>query len=312
MNKKNFFNLMTMLLVALLSAGFAACSSDDDEDEPTPTPTPTPSGELVTDKTPALGWSADKQDGIVTFCEYITENTEEDIQPFYALELASGQCKDAVYNIVCPNERLAQQFEDVLKNGDWAEALEDEDDYAPLRKALLGITTRVRDLNYKDLGLPAKRKGKVVYFNIDCFKGKTLNDIKYLVNFWAGKTQAMPNQVVVGTWDEGKGLYKNNFVFGLGIVYDIQATFQNDFLVKLTGKMSCPNATWAQLMYEAVLDEYEDMADEYDQIETSVTVNGKVVNAVADIEPGTIPKSYVKQMMAMYDISYSYPVFCLF
>lgn len=315
MKKKNFFNLMTMLLVALLSVGFAACSSDDDEDDPNPKPEPTPSGidALVSDKVPAIGWGADTQDGIVTFCEHKADNPEEDIQPYYALEMSKGECKNAVYDIVCPNERLAVQFETALKNGDWAEALDEEDEeyFAPLRKAIMPLVTRKSTLNYKDLGLPAKRKGNVVYFTIDCFVKKTLADIKSLVNLWAGLSQAMPNNVIVGTWDESKGRYLNNQVFGMGIVYDVKATFENNYLVKLTGTMTCPNATWAQLMYQ-VVEETEEEMGERSFMETSATVSGKVVNVVADIQPGYIEKAYVKQMMAAYDVLYSYPIFCMF
>ena len=314
MNKKNFFNLMTMLLVALLSVGFAACSSDDDEDNPAPTPTPSGIEALTTDKVPALGWTGDTKSGIVTFAEEPTELEEGGaIQPYYAFEFSNSQCKEAVYDMVFPNTQLAQQFEAGLKDGTWAEDLDDDDDdFAPLRKAIMPILTRKSTLNYKDLGLPAKRNGKVVYFVLDAFKGKTAADIQSLVNFWAQKTQAMPTKVIVGTWDENKGLYKNPYVFGVGITYNVQCTFEGNFLTKIQGTMTCPNATWAQLMYLSVQDTNEDMEDFYG-VAPTVTVSGKTITEVVEIPASRgITKEYIKQMMYYYDAAYSIPIYCMF
>ena len=312
MNKKNLFQLMAILLVSILSVGFTACSSDDD-DNPSEEQSQSTTGikALTSDKAPALGWNGDSQNGILTFAEEPWETDEGNIQPYYAFEFSNAQCNEAVYDIVFPSVQLAQKFEAICKDGTWAEDIDDDDDYAPLRKAIKPILTRAQTINYKDLSLPAKRNGKVVYFLMDTFKKKSAADIKLLINYWCDVNANMPNKVICGTWDAAKGKYNNNNVFGVGIVYDIKATFENDYLTKLTGTMTCPNATWARLMYEVV----EDVNDEvsgFSGLSTEVKLNGKTITEEANVEPGMIPRAYVEQMMYVYDVNYSYPVFCFF
>jgi len=104
-----------MLVTAAISISFTACSSDDDDNGGG-----APSGDvagLVSETTPSLGWSGDMQNGTVTYCPRIVDDSDAedeydmDAQTYYAFDFKDGKCQTAVFEMICPSVDMAKQLD---------------------------------------------------------------------------------------------------------------------------------------------------------------------------------------------------------
>lgn len=323
MNKKNLWSLLTFMMVAMLSVSLTACSSDDDEDGNGGT-----GGDvagLVSAATPSLGWSGDMQNGIVTYCPEIVDNSDAedeydmDYQTYYAFAFENGACKNAVFDMICPSEAMAKQLETAFKNGTWADMDEDDDDeydaraFASVRRAGRQIKSMTRagsDYNLQDLSLPVLRSGKVLYIYVECLKEKSGDDVKSLVLYWEGKSTVIPNKIISGKWDEQTGRYVNNNLLALGITYEINTTYENNLLKSYVTTMTFPNTTWAQAMYDEIESQNKQIASQTG-LYPEATLSGRTLKEKAVIY-GDVTKEQTLQMITVIDWAMSRPFFVAF
>lgn len=310
------------MLVAMLSVGFASCSSDD-EDGGGGSGGDT-SG-LVSATTPSIGWSGDMQNGIVTYCPEIVDNSDAedeydmDYQTYYAFSFENGSCKNAVFDMICPSESMAIQLESAFKNGTWA-AMDDDDDeeydsraFVSVHRAGRQIKSMTRagsDYNLQDLSLPVMRSGKVLFIYVECLKGKTGDDVKSLVLHWEGKSTVIPNKIISGSWDEQTGRYVNNNLLALGITYEINTAYENNLLKSYVTTMTFPNTTWAQAMYDEIESQNRQIASQTG-LYPEATLSGKTLKEEAIIY-GDITKEQTLQMITFIDWAMSRPFFVSF
>ena len=323
MNKKYYWNMLGAVLVALLSSGFASCSSDDDNEEGGGG-----SGDvagLVSATTPTLGWSGDWQNGTVTYCPEIVDNSDAedeydmDYQTYYAFSFAGGTCQNAVFDMICPNENIAKQLETAFRNGTWADMDDDDDDeydsrrIASVRRAgrtLKSATRAGSGVNLQDLSLPVLRSGRVLYITIECLKEKSGEDVKELVVYWAGKSTVIPNRIITGTWNESTGRYVNNNLLAMGITYEINTAFENNLLTSYVTTMTFPNTTWARLMYEEIAEQNRYLTAQTG-LYPEATLDGRTVKEKAAIY-GDVTKEQTLQVITAIDWMMTRPFFVSF
>lgn len=317
MKKTNFlWSLLTLLMVGVMSFTLVSCSSDDDGGG---TPPPSDSEGLVSNVIPDEDWSGDMQNGIATYVPYAAED-DEDITPYYAFNFKDGNCTEAVFDIVCPNEQFAKMLEKAFKDGSWAimDDDDDDDDYdnypyyskafsANMRSHLKAMTRETFDINLRDLALPVKRSGKVLYFYIDCLKGLSGADVKELVNRWSGISEDAPAKIIVGNYNEATGRYTCNNMHGIGVNYEINTTYENNLLKTYVTNVTFPNRTWAQMMYES-LEEQNNSLGYYFGIYPEATISGNKVTENAAIV-GDVTKEQTLEMIAYIDQLNSQPIY---
>lgn len=307
------------MMVAMLSVSLTACSDDDDEEAGGS------AAGLVSATTPSLGWSGDMQNGTVTYCPEIVDNSdaededEMDCQTYYAFDFENGSCKNAVFDMICPSESMAKQLETIFKNGTWA-AMDDDDEYddeydvrafASVRRAgrqIKAMTRAGSDFNLRDLSLPVMRSGKVLYIYIECLKGKSGDDVKSLVLHWEGKSTVIPDRIIAGSWDDKTGRYVNNNLLALGIGYEINTTYDEDNLLKsYVTTITFPNTTWAQVMYGEIESMNRDVASETG-LYPKATLSGKTLKEESVIS-GDVTKERTLQLITAIDWGMSRPFF---
>ena len=327
MKKTNFlWSLLTLLMVGVMSFTLVSCSSDDDGGN---TPPPSGSGGLVSTVIPDEDWSGDMQNGTATYVPYAAED-DEDIMPYYAFNFKDGTCTEAVFDIVCPNEQFAKMLEQAFKDGSWTimgddddddddyDDYEDYDDYAYRSKAfsanmrshLKAMTRAASDINLRDLALPVKRSGKVLYFYIDCLKGLNGADVKELVNRWSGMSYDTPTKVLVGNYNEATGRYTCNKMHGIDVKYEINTTYENNLLKTYVTNVTFPNRTWAQMMYEN-LEEQNSSLGSYFGVYPEATISGNKVTENA-VVIGDVTKEQTLEMIAYIDQLNSQPIYTFF
>lgn len=316
--KKSIF-IRAVLFSLFTSTALVACSSDDDEEGGAGAS----SGLIITDTPKAEGWKGDLQNGDATYVPYIVDNSyaedeyDMDLQPYYAFNFSNGVCKEAVFGLICPNEKIAKQYETIFKNGTWAD-LDDDDDYDDyddyrvnkVQSRIKNMTRAVSDYDFKDLALLVYRNGKVLYVTIDCLKGKSGNTLQKIVIFW--NTGEGEPDIAMGKWDDNAGRYTNNNLYGLGIDYEINTTFDNNLLTKYTTTMTFPNKTWAELLFEDLEESNREIGDLLGLgLYPEATLNGKSVNENAVIV-GDITKEQTLQVIAFLDWSMARPFITMF
>ena len=322
MRKQSIWGLLTMMMVAMQSMVFISCSSDDNDNGDAASSEDVTG--LVSATTPSLGWSGDMQNGIVTYCPSIVDNSDAedeydvDNQTYYAFSFENGHCKNAIFNMICPNERMAQKFEAAFRDGTWAVMDDDDEDYdtrlfvsAQRIKQQIKTATRAHSgYNLQDLALPVYRIGKVLYITIDCLKGKSGDDVKYLILCWEGKSTVIPNKIVTGKWDESIGRYTNDNLLALHITYEISTKFENNLLKEYVTTMTFPNTTWAQAMYEEI-EAQNRRTGAQTGLYPKATLSGRTMKEEAVIY-GDVTKEQTLQLIAIIDYAMSQPFFVSF
>lgn len=316
MKKKCLWSLSALMLALVFNNVLVSCSSDDDENSGG-----APSGavaELVSAHVPTQGWNGDIQNGVVTYCPYVVDNSgaedeyDMDFQPYYAFSFESGKCKNAVFNLVCPSDNIAKQMERVLRDGSWAME-ENEDDVKRsgiLRNARSRISKMTRagsDMNLKDLALLVYRSGSVIYIEIECLRGLSSDDVQALILHWEGKSKVIPNKIIVGKWDESTGIYTNNKILQWGITYEIKTGFDGNLLKSYVTTMTFPNATLAQAIFESI-EEQNRQIGARTGLYPEAKLEGRTLNEHAVIL-GDITKEQTLQLIAAIDWMMSQPFF---
>lgn len=262
---------------ALFTAvSFTSCSDDDDDnggggsDE----------GGLVDSTLPSEGWSGSELNGVLTYVP------EADEPSYFAFKFENGICKNAVYNFVCESDAEARYMYSVLKDGTWVDLIDDdESDYyaesvrtagvadASLKNAPLFSASKVVEVAGKFAGATragdflakydVSRDGKVVYVNIDCLKGKTSAQVKYVANAWVkGFENEVPSSFLFGTWNEASGTYTCTDLYGIGAKYEVKVSTANGFVTKYVTTLTMPSDSWAVLIERSM----EESVDGYEQI----------------------------------------------
>ena len=317
MTKKSFiWAFLAMLVTAAISISFTACSSDDDDNGGGD-----PSGDvagLVSETAPSLGWSGDMQNGTVTYCPRIVDNSDAedeydmDAQTYYAFDFKDGKCQAAVFDMICPSEKLAKQLETAFRDGTWA-TMDDEYDvrrntFLQRVKEQVKVATRAgSDNSLQDLALLVYRNGRVIYILIDCLKGKSGDDVQSLVLYWEGKSAIIPNNIIAGTWDDQTGIYTNNYILAWGITYRINTVFENNLLKDYVTTMTFPNQTLAEVMYQAIEEQNRQIGAQTG-LYPKATLDGKTLKEIAVIY-GDLTKEQTLQLITAIDWMLSRPFF---
>lgn len=307
-----------MLCAMFTTTALVACSSDDDDENGGGNGGGAPS-ELIFTNVSNAGWSGNLQNGVVTYVPYIVdeEDAEDEWQPYYAFNFSNGICQDAVFSLIFPNEEFAKYMANLFQSGEWATMDEDDDDYddyddySYARKIQSRVKTMTRattDLNVRDLALPVKRNGRVLYITIDCLKGKSGSTLQNIIIFWL--TGEGTPEIVMGNWDDAKGRYTINNVFGLGINYVINTTFEESILTEYVTTMTFPNNTWANMMYEQLEEQNQQIGSIFG-LYPEAEINGNVVSENAAIY-GEVTKAQTMELIADIDWSFSRPFFTMF
>lgn len=307
------FKTSIYVVCCLSLIGLSSCSDDDDDGKPT--------AGLVSATIPSEGWVGSTTNGI---CTYRSANTDDEVSSYYAFAFENGKCTDAVFNIVCESEVEAKNLSRILNSGEWAE--EDEEDYSMsllrneqnpiLAQALRyskAIKTVTRNTRAADVvGITCTQEGRIVYFKMEAVKGLDGEEVKYVMNTWDTglEMDTLPEKPIFGTWDEAAGKYTSNNIYAIpGTKIEIETAFDSsDILTKYIATFTLPNATWAEMVEEA-LREQADGLEGLAGIELEITRNGNVISTnCRNIETANTTKEYLIKMIVAMDILNSRPI----
>ncbi len=275
-----------------------------------------PSGDvtaLVSDKTPAEGWSGNMQNGVATYCPDVVHNgndTDTPLQTYYAFSFEHATCKQAVYNVICPDERTASDMETAYHDGTWAvmsSGAHGNNLTTRSAQQLMPVTrgTTVSDL--RELALRVYRSGRVLYVTVDNIIGCEADDIKSLVVYWEGKGIIVPNRLISGSLDESNGKYTHSNLLNLGIAYEVNTTYENDLLKTYTATTTFPNASWACALYEQMANQNKRILSRYN-LNPTARLSGVTMTENATIAE-QVTKDQMLQMISVIDWSMSRPFF---
>lgn len=300
-------------MMLCIMVGFTACSDDDD------TTNGTEEG-LVSENIPTeKGWSGSLENGQSTY----TPESYGEYPGYYAFSFKNGSCEDAVFNIVCDSEMEAQLICNMLNNGTFDDlGFADYDDYATKAApaSVLSQSLRLLDSFKKTitsnpmgtradmLGISCSQNGKVVFFKLDCFKGKNGEIIKSVVETWTlGSIDALPEDPIFGTYDRNSGKYTNNNIMGIANTkYEISVKFNGDYLTEFVTTLTLPNPSWAMLMEETFQEQEEDYIEMFGEA-PQISRNGNLVTVKAVII-GEVTREFVEQYIVMLDIMMNRPI----
>ena len=226
---------------------------------------------LVSETVPTQkGWSGSTENGICTYAPEVGD----DASGYYAFSFKDGVCSDAVYNMVCDSEVEAMAVVEMINKGEFGYD-EDEDfsDYSAIAKSpALALSARQLALMKKIIlenqkatradftGITCSRDGKVVFIKVDCFKNKDGEIVKQVVEAWDSglNINNLPDAPVFGTYDKATGKYTLENILGIdGSVYEINVSFENDFLKSLKTSVTMPTESWAQMLEESLREQIQ-------------------------------------------------------
>lgn len=322
MKTLRFFGLM--IVAVMLSFNFSSCSSDDDDDATGGSSSN--AGSVVIPEVPDEGWSGNMKDGIATYCpegQYVDEESGLN-GSCYAYEFSNGICMSSAYNVICSSDYYAKVYAELLNSGAWADFGEDyEDDedyyYMPEQRTMGIINYNTLSFIKKQfasllstragnsaLSFNVKRKGNVIYIELDNFVGRSAADVKYAVDVWNGNV-TIPNRFVFGSWDAKKGVYECRNLHGMDIDYRVDIKFDSERYVRsYITTMTFPTAEWAQIMYDSLLESQYDMIEQFGAA-PDVTISGKVIRVDAVIVDD-VPEDYIVSYLMLMDYANNVPL----
>lgn len=309
MKKFYVFSMFAIMLGVVVS--FSSCSKDDDG----------VTEGLVSEKVPSQkGWSGSTENGI---CTYTPDYDDEDVDGYYAFSFKDGICDDAVYNMIFETEAEAKRAADLLNNGTFEDldALDEEDEIYEAGNDMAKALSQVRLIRkaiLKDqpasradkIGVSCTQQGKVVFFKIECLKGKDGATVKLVVLAWYDgdiESSKIPEKPIFGTYDSEAGKYTLNNVMGLkDSKYEIIVSFESDMVKSVKTVVTLPNESWAIYMEE----DLQGQADEFWELYgNQVTVNreGNKVTLNAVISYSEISRSDILKFIVAADIILNTP-----
>lgn len=309
MKKFYVFSMFAMMLSIAVSV--SSCSKDDDG----------VTEGLVNQTLPAQkGWSGSMENGI---CTYTPDYRDEDADGYYAFSFKDGKCDDAVYNMMFETEAEAKKAADLLNNGtfDDLDAFDEEDEIYEVGNETAKVLSQVRFIRKAILnGQPASRadkigvscaqQGKVVFFKIECLKGKDSATVKLVVLAWYDgdiESSKIPEKPIFGTYDSEAGKYTLNNVMGLkDSKYEIIVGFESDMVKSVKTVVTLPNESWAKYMEE----DLQGQADEFWELYgNQVTINreGNQVTLNAVISYSEISRDEILKFIVAADIILNTP-----
>lgn len=315
MKKFYVFSMFAIMLGVVVS--FSSCSKDDDG----------VTEGLVSEKVPSQkGWSGSTENGI---CTYTPNYDDEDVDGYYAFSFKDGICDDAVYNMIFETEADAKDAANLLNNGTFEDldALDEEDEIYEtganmavakalnqvnvIRKAILKKQKASRaDL----IGISCTQEGKVVFFKIECLKGKNGETVKMVVDSWETglDNDVLPEEPIFGTYDSTSGKYTLNNIMGLkNSKYEITVGFESDKVSSFVTAVTLPNASWAEYLesdLSAQADDYYEMFGAAPKIKRE----GSKITVEAVILDTNISKSDILKYIVVLDFMLNMPAGIMF
>ena len=333
--KKNILKWMNTLgktgcfcLCMLMLGGLAACSDDDDNGGGN-------GGnggqggtnqELVSPNVPSMGWSGSTENGAATYMSADMAGDDEMVG-YYAYAFKDGKCTDAVFNIVCENEMMAQYLSRMLNSGEWAEE-EDEGDYTysmmtanipatpviqrAIQHAKANRRAATKAVDVSMLNISCTQSGRVVFFSLQTVVGLDGKTVKYVNQAWDTglNLNELPEKPVFGTWNEATGQYASNHIFALpGAKVEVKAGFNKENkLNQYTETWTLPNVAWAELMEGSIKDQAEDWASiggaQVEVVRNHYSVTIRLINA----ELTGIDKAQLLRLIIAVDILNAQPI----
>lgn len=315
MKKFYVFSMFAMMLSIVVS--FSSCSKDDDG----------VTEGLVNQTLPAQkGWSGSMENGI---CTYTPDYDDEDADAYYAFSFKDGKCEDAVYNMIFETEAEAKEAAKLLNNGTFEDlnAFDEEDEIyetngeMAMAKALNQVKmikkaiSKNQPVSRADLiGISCTQEGKVVFFKIECLKGKDGETVKMVVDSWETglDNDVLPEKPIFGTYDSTSGKYTLNNVMGLkNSKYEITVGFESDKVSSFVTAVTLPNASWAEYLAE----DLNSQADDYYEMfgaAPKIKCEGSKITVEAVILDTNVSKSDIQKFIVVLDFMLSMPAGLMF
>lgn len=310
MKKQNLFFVLAMMFCLMM--GFTACSDDDNKGNN--------EGGLVNEELPSQkGWSGSLENGQCTY----TPEDYTDYPSYFAFSFKNGVCEDAVYNVICDSEKEASSICNLLNNGSFDDFM--GDDYSAYNtkatqtsvlsqslkqmEAIKKVLLKSRVATRADLlGITCSQSGKVVFFKLDCFKGKDGEAVQTAVEVWTvGSMSALPETPLFGTYDRNAGKYTNNNIMGIANTkYEISVKFEEDLLTEFVTTLTLPNPSWALMLEETFQEQAQDYIDMFGEA-PEITRNGNTVTVKAIIM-GDVPREIAEQYIVILDLTMNMPI----
>lgn len=295
-----------------LFVGLTSCSKDNDSKGSN-------GGELVSDKLPTdKGWDGSMENGQCTY----TPESDAEYPGYLAFSFNNGVCKDAVYNVICSSASEASNICDMLNNGTFDDLMGDYEEYGTKGvkssvlsqsldqiKAIREVVMRGRVATRSDmLGITCYQSGKVVFFKLECFKGKDGEDVQTVVEFWfEGNIDSLPESPVFGKYDPNTGKYTNNNIMGIANTkYEIDVKFDGDLLVDFVTTLTLPNPSWAYMLEETFREQEVLYIEMFGQA-PEITREGNIVTVNAIII-GDVTRELVEQYIVLLDLTLNMPI----
>lgn len=309
MKKQYLWGFFVMMLGFFV--GLTSCESSD--------PSLEAEDGLVSETVPTQrGWSGSTENGICTYAPEVGD----DASGYYAFSFKDGVCSDAVYNMVCDSEVEAMAVVEMINKGEFGYD-EDEDfsDYSAIAKSpALALSARQLALMKKIIlenqkatradftGITCSRDGKVVFIKVDCFKNKDGEIVKQVVEAWDSglNINNLPDAPVFGTYDKATGKYTLENILGIdGSVYEINVSFENDFLKSLKTSVTMPTESWAQMLEESLREQFSSYGEIFGQ-EPDLKREGKKITVNAAVS-GDVERETVENYIIVIDIMMNKP-----
>lgn len=312
--KKFYFFSMFVMMFSVITC-ISSCSEDDGSDV---------SEGLVSETLPTKkGWDGSMENGV---CTYTPDYGDDDADGYYAFSFKDGKCDEAVYNMIFETEAEAKEAANLLNNGsfDDLEALDEEEySYSDLavakalnqvniiRKAILNkqIASRA-DL----IGISCTQEGKVVFFKIECLKGKDGETVKMVVDSWETglDNDVLPEEPIFGTYDSVSGKYTLNNIMGLkNSKYEITVGFESDKVSSFVTAVTLPNVSWAEYLEEDLNAQAEDYYEMFGAAPT-VKREGSKITIEAVILDTNVSKSDILKYIVVIDFMLNIPAGLMF
>lgn len=312
-----------MIMAVMLSFNLSSCSSDDDDDA---TGGSSSTGGVVVSEVPDEGWSGDMKNGVATYCPEEQYADEESglSGVCYAYEFSNGICKGSAYNVICSSDYYAKVYAELLNSGAWADfddEYEDDEDYYYVPEQRVKGIINYNTLSFikkqfasllstragnSALSFNVKRKGNVIYIELDNFVGRSAEDVKYAVDVWSGRV-TIPNRFVFGSWDAKKGIYECSNLHGMDVDYRVDVKFDSERYVRsYVTTISFPTAAWAEIMYGSLLENQYEMIEQFGAA-PEVTINGRVIKVDAVILDD-VPEEYIVGYLMLMDYANNVPL----
>ncbi len=296
-----------------LGFGFTACGDDDPAEKVEKNP------QIVTTNVPStLGWSQNDSEGIA----YYTVTNDADLEDgeynsYFGFAIKGDKVKAAVFSLVTGSEAEAATIAKLFNNGTWISEEDEADLKAPARKVAGALGRNLRAAVKKVantranmlLPIPVLVSGKVIYINIPQLEGLSVAEVKNVMLYWNTDANIDADKFIFGKWDEKKGTYTCTNMGGVNITYVVNVEFNsNEYCTKYLTTVTCPNPSWAQVMYSSLEDQcdtFEDMFGRRPVLSITgnvVSVDAAIINDVKkeSIENALMQLDWINNMPMLY------------